>query len=246
MFARLTIPGEKTSAHDFSSDVGNTSRGDDLLGSLFVSCFQYVWRYNIAETIHRLPIEKPALKSFIVQWLYRRLDAGMNTIHFIHEETAESMTKSGTVRHFAYKEGCCVTDSLSFATSDEGHRWKPTLFSGWNLNETPWSLFLPNLMHVQTHYCRTSLCSTISTFQATTVSFLADLTSLDNWWTLRVKHRLVAYRIGAHESRMRVSLLSNSAASSLADNDSITDALLSCDARTALQNELTSICLKGR
>ena len=37
MFARLVIMGEKTSTHDFSSDVGNTSRGDDLLGSLSVS-----------------------------------------------------------------------------------------------------------------------------------------------------------------------------------------------------------------
>ena len=34
MLARLAITGEKTSAHDFSSDVGNTSRGDDSLGSL--------------------------------------------------------------------------------------------------------------------------------------------------------------------------------------------------------------------
>ena len=37
MFARLAIMGEKTSAHDFSSDVGKTSRGDDLLGSLLIS-----------------------------------------------------------------------------------------------------------------------------------------------------------------------------------------------------------------
>ena len=34
MFARLAIMGEKTSAHDLSSDVGNTSRGDEFFGSL--------------------------------------------------------------------------------------------------------------------------------------------------------------------------------------------------------------------
>jgi hypothetical protein len=34
MFATLAMMGEKTSAHDLSSDVGKTSRGDDLFGSL--------------------------------------------------------------------------------------------------------------------------------------------------------------------------------------------------------------------
>ena len=34
IIARLAIMSEKTLAHDLSSDVGNTSRGDDLFGSL--------------------------------------------------------------------------------------------------------------------------------------------------------------------------------------------------------------------
>ena len=85
MFARLVIMGEKTSTHDFSSDVGNTSRGDDLLGSLSIS-----FHTSEGSTSLKLSMGCPMNCLLLNRSLYHRHDAGMNTIHFIHEEGAES------------------------------------------------------------------------------------------------------------------------------------------------------------
>jgi len=63
------------SAHIFNNDVCNASRGDDLLGNLFIS-------FSTSEgsmplKLSRLPIELLGLECPTVQRLYHRHDAGM-------------------------------------------------------------------------------------------------------------------------------------------------------------------------
>jgi len=70
MFARLAITGEKTSAHDFSRDIGNTSRGVDLLGSRsFHSAAPTVWN-SLPQHICQCDVSRGQFASHIKTWLF--------------------------------------------------------------------------------------------------------------------------------------------------------------------------------